>query len=167
MISNSLLKISIMTAFLFAASCGGKSDMTGEVVPLERVCAYEKWKPVAVEGYLAANTMRCKKGKKGGIPGCSFMMYPNSDRTGVGVSVYIMTTDWLANKNNRIDEPESYTGDLVVRDGRGNPLPKKDLQIYDNEGNLIPPNSKIRVHGELPKSDICELSLTSRIDRIL
>lgn len=168
MTSNNLLKISItLAALLLAAGCGGKSSMTGEVVPIERVCAYEKKKPVAVEGYLAANTMRCKKTKKGGILGCTFLMYPNNDRTGASVPVYIMTTDWLASKHNRIEDPESYTGNLTFRDRDGNPLPKKDLQVYDNDGNLIPANSKIRVYSALPNSDICEISLAQRIDRVL
>jgi hypothetical protein len=101
--------------------------MTGEVVPIERVCSYEKWNPVAVEGYLAANTMRCKKGKKDGILGCTFMMYPNKERIGASLSVHIMTSDWLDGKNNRIETPGSYTGNLTIRDSQGNPLPKKDL----------------------------------------
>jgi hypothetical protein len=166
--SNILLKFSItLTALLVAAGCGGKSNITGEVVPIERVCAYEKKKPVAVEGYLAANTMRCKKTKKGGILGCTMIMYPNTDQTGAGVPVYVMTTDWLVAKNNRIEDPESYSGNLIIRDRDGNSLPKKDLQIYDNDGNLIPANSKIRVHSQLPNSDICEISLAQRIDRVL
>ena len=166
--SNYLLKISLtLAALLVAASCGGKSDLTGEIVPIERICAYEKKKPIAVEGYLAANTMRCKKGKKGGVLGCTFMMYQNNDRTGASVPVYIMTTDWLASENNRIKDPESYSGDITYRDGSGNPLPRNDLQIYDNDGNLIPANSKIRVYTQLPNSDICEISLAQRIDRVL
>jgi hypothetical protein len=168
MMSNNLLKTSItLAALLLAAGCGGKSNMTGEVVPIERVCAYEKKKPVAVEGYLAANTMRCKKTKKGGILGCSFMLYSNDERTGASIPVNIMTTDWLAAKHNRIEDPESYTGNLTVGDRDGNPLPKKELQVYDNDGNLIPPNSKIRVYSQLPNSDICEISLAQRIDRVL
>jgi len=168
MTSNNLLKISIsLSVLLLAAGCGGKSDVTGEVVPIEHVCAFEKLKPVAVEGYLAPDTMRCKKTKKGGILGCTMMMYPNTDRTGAGVPVYVMTTDWLAGKHNRIEDPESYTGNITFRDSSGNPLPKKGLQIYDNDGNLIPANSKIRVHSQLPNSDICEISLAQRIDRVL
>jgi hypothetical protein len=168
MINNNLLKISIaLTALLLAANCGGKSNLTGEIVPIERICAYEKKKPVAVEGYLAADTMRCKKGKEGGLLGCAFAMYPNADGTGASVSVYIMTTDWLAAKNNRIEDPESNSGNLIVRDRDGSPVPKKDLQIYDNDGNLIPPGSKIRVYSQLPNSDICEISLAQRIERAL
>jgi hypothetical protein len=168
MTNNNLLKISVLlAALLLAAGCGGKSDVTGEVVPIERVCAYEKKKPVAVEGYLAANTMRCKKTKKGGILGCSFLLYSNDDETGASISVNMMTTDWLAAKHNRIEDPESYTGNIIVRDRDGNPLPKRDLRVYDNDGNLIPPNSKIRVYSQLPNSDICEISLAQRIERAL
>ena len=168
MTNNNLLKISIaLAALLLAANCGGKSNLTGEVVSIERICAYEKKKPVAVEGYLATNTMHCKKSKKGAVLGCAFAMYPNADGTGASVPVYIMTTDWLAAKNNRIEDPESYSGTLIVRDRDGNPLPKKDLQIYDNDGNLIPPRSKIRVYSQLPNSDICEISLAQRIERAL
>ena len=166
MTSNNLQKISIiLAALLLAAGCGGKSDDTGEVVPIERVCAYEKWKTVAVEGYLAADTMRCKTGKKGGVLGCTMMMYANSNQTGAGFPVYIMTTSWLDKKHNRIEDPESYTG-LTSRDGVGNPLPKESLQIYDNDENLIPANSKIRVYGQLPKANRCEFGLVGRIDRV-
>lgn len=162
-----LLKITItLAALLLAASCGGKSSVTGEVVPIERVCAYEKWKDVAVEGYLAANTMQCKKGKKGAILGCAFLMYPNADRTGASLPVYIMTTGSLAGNNNRIENPLQYTSDMLTRDADGNPLPKNDLRIYDNDGNLIPTNSKIRVYGTLPKADRCEFGLANRIDRV-
>jgi hypothetical protein len=167
---NNLLKISItLAALLLAASCGGKSDATGEVIPIERVCAYEKSKIVAVEGYLAADTMRCERTKTkraSVITGCNLTIYPNSDRTGAGVPVYVSKVGWLDVKNNRIEDPESYT-ELVARDRDGNPLPKKDLRIYDNDGNLIPANSKIRVYGQLPNSDICEMSLARRIDRVL
>jgi hypothetical protein len=162
-----LLKISLaFAALLLAAGCGGRSNVTGEVVPIERVCAYEKWKDVAVEGYLAANTMKCNKGKKGAILGCAFLMYPNADRTGTGFPVYIMTAGWLDGKNNRIENPQQYTSDLITRDGQGNPLPKNNLLIYDNDGNLIPPDSKIRVFGTLPKADRCEFGLANRIDRV-
>ncbi|HEX8251335.1 MAG TPA: hypothetical protein VF599_24395 [Pyrinomonadaceae bacterium] len=162
-----LLKISItLAALLLAAGCGGKSSVTGEVVPIERVCAYEKWKDVAVEGYLAANTMQCKKGKKGAILGCAFLMYSNSDRTGAGFPVYIMTTGSLEGKNNRIENPQQYASDLITRDDDGKPLPKNDLRIYDNDANLIPPESKIRVYGTLPKADRCEFGSANRIDRV-
>lgn len=162
-----LLKISItLAALLLAANCGGKSSVTGEVVPIERVCSYEKWKDVAVEGYLAANTMQCNKGKKGTVLGCAFLMYSNVERTGANLPIYIATTGSLEGKNNRIENPQQYASDLLVRGGDGKPLPKNDLQIYDNDGNLIPPDSKIRVFGTLPKADRCEFGLANRIDRI-
>lgn len=167
MTNKNLLKISVtLAALLFAASCGGKSSVTGEVVPIERVCAYEKWKDVAVEGYLATNTMRCEKGKKGAILGCAFLMYSNANRTGASLPIYIMTTGALDGKNNRIENPQQYASDLLKRDGDGKPLPKNDLRIYDNDENLIPPDSKIRVYGTLPKADCCEFGLANRIDRV-
>jgi len=46
------------------------------------------------------------------------------------------------------------------------PARMEDLQIYDNDGNPIPPGSKIRVFGELPKSDRCEFGFAKRIDRL-
>ncbi|MEP6819821.1 MAG: hypothetical protein ABJA18_09830 [bacterium] len=39
-----------LVALIFLASCGGRSNVTAELVPLDKVCAYEKWKTVAVEG---------------------------------------------------------------------------------------------------------------------
>jgi hypothetical protein len=53
----------------------GKSYVTAEVVPLDKVCAYEKWKTVAVEGYLAPNTIVCERSsqeKRSGVVWCTF-----------------------------------------------------------------------------------------------
>ena len=163
------IKISVLFIALLFAGCGDKSSMTGEVVPLEWICNYEKAKLVAVEGYLAPNTMRCERApnkKTSGITGCTFLLYANADQSGARIPVYILTASWMSARNNRIEDPASYTGDVTILDGKGNPLPKKDLQIYDNEGNLIPSDGKIRIYGELPNSDKCEFRSVERIDRI-
>ncbi len=160
------LTVALALPVCLLAACGGKSDLTGEIVPIERVCGFEKKKPVAVEGFIAPLTMSCEKSRKGQILGCRFTMYARADRTGAGIPVYIMASDWLSAKNNRIEEPESYAGDLVVRDRNGNPLPKKGLRIYDNDGNLIEPNGKIRIHSELPDSPVCEIRLAQRIEAV-
>jgi len=144
----------LMTAILVFASCGGKSNATGEVVPMDKVCAYEKWKTVAVEGYLAPETMVCERasGKKtGGVVWCSFKVYANPNLTGASIAVEIPISGWINGRRNRMDGPPSRP---------------ENLQVYDNDGNQIPASSKIRVFGELPKSSICEFGLVKRIDRV-
>ena len=136
------------------AACGGKSDATGEVVPIDKVCAYEKWKTVAVEGYLAPLSMVCEKASRkrtSGIAWCFFKVYVDQNLTGPSISVQIPTTNALNAKNNSMEDP---------------PARMEDLRIYDNDGNPIPPGSKIRVFGELPKSDRCEFGFAKRIDRL-
>lgn len=140
------LKILIaLAALLLAASCGGKSNESGELVALERACAQEKWKPIAVEGYLAANATSCKKNKKGSILGCTFLLHANGDWRGASIPVYISSGGAFDSKNNTLGD-------------KG--------EIFDNDANPIPPNSKIRIHGTLPKSEVCEISLANRIDRV-
>lgn len=164
----------ILSAGVLSSACGGgRSEVTGEVVPIESVCAYKKAEPVAVEGFLAPETMRCERAsrrKASGITGCTFAVYADSgDRTGAQIPVFILAggDGWIGGgKNNRIVDPAGYTGNMQFYDGRGNPLPKKDLQIYDNDGNLIPPGSKIRVYSRLPNSDQCEFRLAERIERV-
>ncbi|HEX8249331.1 MAG TPA: hypothetical protein VF599_14230 [Pyrinomonadaceae bacterium] len=159
----------LLFAALFATACGGKSNATGEVVPLERVCAYQKAQTVAVEGFLAPNTMRCEKarGKRtSSISGCTFTVYANSDKTGASIPVFISADGWYSGKNNRIVNPSNYPGDMQFTDRNGKPLPKKELEIYDNDGNLIPSGSKIRVYSKLPNSDKCEFRLAERIERV-
>ena len=146
--------ISISVVLLFVG-CGGKSNATGDVVPIDKVCAYEKWKTVAVEGYIAPLSMVCEKAsrkKNSGIAWCFFKVYADQELNGPYISVQIPTTDALTAKNNHMESP---------------PERAEDLRIYDNDGNTIPLNSKVRVFGELPKSDICEFGLAKRIDRIL
>ena len=141
------------TVLLFA-SCGGKSNATGEIVPIDKVCAYEKWKTVAVEGYLAPLSMVCEKAsrkKTSGIAWCFFKVYTDPALTGPNISVQIPTTDPLNAKNNHMEHP---------------PERVEDLRIYDNDGNAIPLGTKIRVFGELPKSERCEFGFAKRIDRI-
>jgi hypothetical protein len=152
---NNLVKIIVLSlAALIASSCGGKSDATGEVVPIDGVCRYEKWKTVGVEGYLAPKTMVCEQTKnrrgRGGISNCTFLIYANSDRTGASIPVEIMTTDAVSANNNRMDDPPSRL---------------EDLKIYDNDGNPISLNDKIRVFGTLPKAERCDLGLAQRIER--
>jgi hypothetical protein len=166
---NYLLLIIAALLFLLSLACGGKSEIAGEIVPIEDVCSIEQSKPVAIEGYIEPKTMRCERvsnKKRSGMAGCNFRIYENADQSGASVSVYISATDWLRAKNNRIDKPETYAGDLQFRDRYGNPLPKKSLQIYDNDGNLIPPGSKIRVHSSLPNPDRCEFRPVERIEKI-
>lgn len=144
----------LLSAVTLFAACGGKSDATGEVVPIDKVCAYEKWKTVAVEGYLAPPSMVCEKAsrkKTSSIAWCFFKVYADQNLAGPSISVQIPTTDALNAKNNSMEDP---------------PARMEDLQIYDNDGNPIPPGSKIRVFGELPKSDRCEFGFAKRIDRI-
>jgi len=141
------------TIFVFAA-CGGKSNVTGEVVPMDKVCGYEKWKAVAVEGYLAPLSMVCEKAsrkKTSGIAWCFFKVYADRGLSGPNISVQIPTTDALNAKNNHMEPPSERP---------------EDLRIYDNDANAIPMGSKIRVFGELPKSERCEFGFAKRIDRI-
>ena len=145
----------LLSAVLLFAGCGGKSNVTGEVVPMDKVCGYEKWKPVAVEGYLAPLSMVCERAsrkKTSGIAWCFFKVYADAGLTGPNISVQIQTIDALTAKNNSMETP---------------PERAEDLRIYDNDGNAIPPGSKIRVFGELPKSERCEFGFAKRIDRIL
>lgn len=169
MSNKNLLKTGFLLFVSLVAACGGKSNATGEVVPIERVCAYQKAQPVAIEGFLAPNTMRCEKvsGKRtSNIAGCTFTVYARSDQTGAGIPVYISASGWYGGKNNRIVNPSGYPGDMQFNDGNGNPLPNKEPEIYDNDGNLIPPGSKIRVYSKLPNSDKCEFRLAERIERV-
>jgi len=153
---NNLAKIIVLSlTALISANCGGKSDVTGEVMPIDEVCRYEKWKTVAVEGYLAPKTMVCEKSKgkraRGAITGCAFTVYANSDETGASVPVKILTTDRLSGNNNRMDDPPSRL---------------EDLKIYDNDGNPISLSGKIRVFGELPKAERFDLGSARRIERV-
>ena len=144
----------LVLAVLVLADCGGKSNATGEIVPIEKVCAYEKWKTVAVEGYLAPLSMVCEKAsrkKTSGIAWCFFKVYANPQLNGPFISVQIPTTDALNAKNNHMETPSERP---------------EDLRIYDNDANPIPSGSKIRVFGELPKSERCEFGFAKRIDRI-
>lgn len=166
--NNHFTKFAILFTALILAGCGGKSDITGEMVPIESVCRYEKLKPVAVEGFLAPKTMNCEKtgGKRKSVIGCSFMLYADSSKSGTAIPVYILKSSWLSSNQNRIENPEEYTGEIVFRNNAGEQLPKKDLRIYDNEGNLIPAASKIRVYSKLPDNDRCEFALVERIDKV-
>jgi hypothetical protein len=146
--------LTLLAALLMLTGCGGPSSATGEVVTISRVCDYEKWKTVAVEGYLAPDTIRCERAgnkRRRGIVWCALRVYPTPDHAGPSLSVEIPIAGWINGKNNHMEDP----------DNSGN-----DLRIYDNDGNLIPAGSKIRVFGELPKSDQCEFGLAKRIDRI-
>lgn len=169
MINGNLSKIGFLLLAALFAACGGKSNVTGEVVPIESVCHYQKAQPVAVEGFLAANTMQCEtvRGKRtSSISGCTFTVYADNNRTGASIPVFISTGSWYSPKNNRIVNPSSYPGDLQFNDRNGNPLPKKELEIYDNDGNLIPAGSKLRIYSKLPNSDRCEFRLAERIERV-
>lgn len=144
----------LVCLILMIASCGGKSNATGEVVAIEKVCAYEKWKTVGVEGYIAPTSMVCERAsrkKTSGIGWCFFKVYANRELSGPFISVQIPTTDALSSKNNHMETPGERA---------------EDLRIYDNDANPIPAGSKIRVFGELPKSDRCEFGFAKRIDRI-
>lgn len=144
----------LLCAAMVFASCGGKSNVTGEVISLDKVCGYEKWKTVAIEGYLAPLSMVCEKTsrrKTSGISWCFFKVYANPDLTGPSISVQIPTTNPLNAKNNSMESP---------------PERVEDLHIYDNDAKEIPAGSKIRVFGELPKSERCEFGFAKRIDRI-
>ena len=124
------------------------------MVPIERVCAYEKWKTVAVEGYLAPQSMVCEKvssRRSSSVAWCFFKVYADPNLTGPNISVQVPTTNALNARNNSMESP---------------PARAEDLRIYDNDGNPIPPGSKLRVFGELPKSDRCEFGFAKRIDRI-
>jgi hypothetical protein len=94
---------------------------------------------------------RAKRKRSGGIQSCTFTVYANSNQTGAGVPVQILTTDSFSANNNRMGEPTSRL---------------EDLKIYDNDGNPISLSTKIRVFGQLPKSDRCDLGLASRIERV-
>jgi hypothetical protein len=150
-VKNALI---LLSAVLVFAGCGGKSNVTGEVVPMDKVCSYEKWKAVAVEGYIAPLSMVCEKAsrkKNSGIAWCFFKVYSDPGLSGPSISVQIPTTDPLNAKNNHMEDP---------------PARPEDLRIYDNDANPIPAGSKIRVFGELPKSERCEFGFAKRIDRI-
>jgi hypothetical protein len=75
----------VWCALLLVQACGGKSNASGEVVPIDRVCNYEKWKTVAVEGYLAPLSMVCEKASKkktSGVAWCFFKVYSDANLTG-------------------------------------------------------------------------------------
>ena len=144
----------LLCAILMIAGCGGKSTATGEVVPIEKVCAYEKWKTVGVEGYIAPLSMVCEKAsrkKTSGIAWCFFKVYADPSLSGPSISVQIPTIEALTAKNNHMETPTQRV---------------EDLRIYDNDGNPLIPGSKIRVFGELPKSERCEFGFAKRIDRV-
>lgn len=145
----------LIAAIILFSSCGGRSNATGEVVPMDKICAYEKWKTVGVEGYLAPDTMLCERASGGkrrsGVVWCSFKVYANQNFTGPSIDVEIPISGWINGRNNRMDEP---------------PTRAENLSIYDNDGKLIPAGSKIRVFGSLPKSSICQFGLVERIDRV-
>ena len=146
--------LTLLSVVMLFAGCGGKSSATGEVISLDKICSYEKWKTVAVEGYLAPQTMACEKvGRKktSSVTWCDFRVYAKQDLTGASITVRIPTTNMLNGKNNSMENPPSRM---------------EDLRIYDNDANPIPFGSKIRVYGELPKSDVCEFGLAKRIDRV-
>jgi len=150
-VKNALI---LLSAVLIFAACGGKSNATGEVVPMDKVCGYEKWKTVAVEGYLAPLSMVCEKAsrkKTSGIAWCFFKVYADQGLNGPSITVQIPTIDPLNAKNNSMETP---------------PERPEDLRIYDNDGNAIPAGSKLRIFGELPKSERCEFGFAKRIDRI-
>lgn len=46
---NYLLLIIVGLLFLLCLACGGKSNVTGEVVTIENVCAYERAKAAATD----------------------------------------------------------------------------------------------------------------------
>ncbi|MEP6819822.1 MAG: hypothetical protein ABJA18_09835 [bacterium] len=98
--------------------------------------------------------MVCEKAsrkRRSGIVWCAFKVYAERDLTGANISIEIPIAGWINGRNNRMDGPPSRT---------------EDLRIYDNDGNLVPSGSRIRVFGELPKSSICEFGLVDRIDRV-
>jgi hypothetical protein len=115
--------LSLWFALLLFPACGGKSSATGEVVPIDKVCGYEKWKTVAAEGYLAPLSMVCEKAsrKTSGIAWCFFKVCPDANLTGPSISVQIPTTEALSAKNNLMDDP---------------PARAEDLRIYDNNGRV-------------------------------
>jgi hypothetical protein len=146
--------VGLVGVALMFVGCGGKSNATGDVIAMDKICSYEKWKTVAVEGYLAPLSMVCEKAsrkKTSGIAWCFFRVYGNSALTGPYISIQIPTTDSLSARNNRMESPTDRP---------------EDLRIYDNDGNAIPAGNKIRVFGELPKSERCEFGFAKRIDRI-
>lgn len=168
--SNYLLKIFIVLA-VFTGGCGGKSSAASAdtVVPIEQVCTLEKGRFVAIEGFIAPNTMVCEKAldkKTAGIIGCTVMVFSNPNKTGTSIPVYILVGKLMDDKNNRIENPAKYTGDLQFFDSRGNPIPKQGLRIYDDRGNLIPKDGKIRIYGKLPGSNKCELGTAEKIEII-
>jgi hypothetical protein len=98
--------------------------------------------------------MVCEKAsrkKTSGIAWCFFKVYADPQLSGPFISVQIPTTDALNAKNNQMETPSERV---------------EDLRIYDNDANPIPLGSKIRVFGELPKSERCEFGFAKRIDRI-
>jgi hypothetical protein len=146
--------LAVFSILLLSTGCSSRSSVTGDVVPISQVCTYEKWKTVAVEGYLAPDSIRCERvgnKRRRGIVWCALRVYQTPDHIGASLSVQIPIAGWLNGYQNHMDDP----------DDSGN-----DLRIYDNEGNVIPVAGKIRVFGQLPKSDKCEFGLATRIDRV-
>ena len=134
---------------LTLAGCDGKSDATGELVPFDKVCAYEKWKDVAFEGYFGIRRVSCRgmKSQKSGrtlTQECSVAMYAAPGETGSPISVWIEGIDGDKKFNKIAPPPANYRAD--------------DFKVYDNEQQLIPLGSRVRVTGSLRKTDACELS---------
>jgi hypothetical protein len=145
--------LTLSAAAVVSAACGGPSNVTGEVVPIAKICGYEKWKTVAVEGYLAPASIDCERASRkrtAGIVWCTFNVYAEQSLAGPTVKVTIGTDKWMSRRHNLLDLGE-----------RSEPM-----KIYDNEGNEIPAGSKMRFFGTLPKADRCELGLVPRIDRV-
>ena len=78
------------------------------------------------------------------------MFYANPNQIGASVPIRIQTASWLFGKNNSMEYP---------RDG-------ENLIIYDNDGNPISLNNKLRIFGQLDNADKCVLGGVERIDHI-
>jgi hypothetical protein len=94
---------------------------------------------------------------------CRFRIYENKDLSGKGATINILPADWMFGNNNRMEDPR-YAKNETVKDGKQ--LPRKSLKIYDNDGNLIPNNSKLRVYSYLLNASGCGLGAAEKIEKI-
>lgn len=143
----SLVFLSLFIAIFFAGCAEqGKSEIVAEVQPFDKLCAFEKWKNVAFEGYISPQSVDCEGRKSrtsSSIYECTFKVFSNPQETGNSILVTIKTQNGEKKFNQIVTPPANYK--------------TEDFKVYDNEEALIPLGSKVRFTGMLRKADECQM----------